>query len=77
MLTVNMTGRESGIALMNRMSMSGIISNSGVWRRKDAMTTMASSTPTTRKSQPTTFAITASMCNFGRACCTSSVVRPK
>ena len=77
MLTVNMTGSATGTALINRTSMSGTISMSGAPRISDNMTTTPSSAPTMTNSQRTTLATTASMCSFGRACCTSSVVRPK
>jgi hypothetical protein len=77
MLTVNMTGRATGTALINRMSMSGTISRSGAPRISDSTTTTPSSAPTMTKSQRTTLATTASMWSFGLACCTSSVVRPK
>ena len=43
----------------------------------DSTITTPSSAPTTTKSQRTTFATTASMWSFGRASCTSCVVRPK
>ena len=77
MLTVNMTGRATGTALINRTSMSGTISRSGAPRISDSTITTPSSAPTMTKSQRTTLATTASMWSFGRACCTSSVVRPK
>jgi hypothetical protein len=77
MLTVNMTGSATGTALIKRTSMSGAISMSCAPRTNDIMITTPSSTPTMTNSQRTTFATAASMCSFGRACCTSSVVRPK
>ena len=77
MLTVNMTGSATGTALINSTSMSGSISTSEEPRISDSTITTPSSAPTTTKSQRTTFATTASMWSFGRASCTSCVVRPK
>ena len=77
MLTVNITGSATGTALINRTSMSGTISMSGAPRISDNTTTVPSSAPTITNSQRTTLATTASICSLGRACCTSSVVRPK
>ena len=68
MLTVNMTGRATGTALISRTSMSGTISRSGAPRISDSTITTASSAPTMTKSQRTTLATTASMWSFGRAC---------
>ena len=65
MLTVNMTGRATGTALISRTSMSGIISRSGAPRISDSTTTTPSSAPTMTKSQRTTLATTASMWSFG------------
>jgi len=61
MLTVNMTGRATGTALINRTSMSGTISMSGAPRISDNTTTTQISAPTMTKSHRTTFATTASM----------------
>ena len=77
MLIVNMTGRATGTALISSTSRRGTISRSGAPRMSDRMTTTPSSAPTMTKSQRTTLVTTASMWSFGRACWTSSVVRPK
>ena len=61
MLTVNMTGRATGTALINRTSMRETISRSGEPRISDRTTTMQSRAPTMTKSQRTTLATTASM----------------
>ncbi len=77
MLTVNMTGRATGTALIKRTSIREIIPTSGTPRTRERTTTTASRDPTMTKSQRTTLATTASIWSFGRAFCTSSVVRPK
>ena len=77
MLMVNITGRATGTALISSTSMRGIISSSGTLRIKDRVTTMTRSAPTMTNNQRTTLLTTASTCSFGRACWTSSVVRPK
>ena len=77
MLTVNMTGRATGTALISSTSTRGAISRSDSPRISDRTTTTASSTPTMTKSQRTTLLTTASMWSVGRACWTSSMVRPK
>ena len=77
MLTVNMTGRATGTALIRRTSTSGAISTSGTRRMRDNTTTDPSSAARMTNSHRTTLATTASMWSFGRARCTSSVVRPR
>src|SRR5664280_2669750 len=61
MLTVNMTGRATGTALISRTSMSETIWTSGVARTSDSTTTTPSRAPTMTKSQRTTLPTTASM----------------
>lgn len=53
MLTVNMTGRSTGTALISKTSMSGIISTNGAPRISDSTTTTPSSAPTMTKSHRT------------------------
>ena len=58
MLTVSMTWRATGTAIINRTGMSGIISRSGVPRIRDSTSTTPSSKPTMTKSQRTTLPLT-------------------
>ena len=61
MLTVNMTGRATGTALISRTRMRGAISAIGTPRTSDSTTTTQSSAPTMTRSQRTTLATTASI----------------
>ena len=61
MLTVNMTGRATGTALINSTSMRGSISINGALRTSESTTTTANNAPTITKSHRTTFATTASI----------------
>lgn len=77
MLTVNMTGSATGTALVSSTRINGAMSISGTPRTSDSTTTPPISTPTMANSHRASFATTASMRSFGRAACTSCVVRPK
>ena len=76
MLTVNMTGRATGTALIIRTRRRGSTSSIGRPRTKDKLSTRPNRTPRIAKSQRTRRATTSSICNFGRASRTSSAVRP-
>ena len=77
MLTVNITGRATGTALISSTSESGRMSTSSKPSTSEAMIATATRMPTMRNSHLTTRVMTSSTCSFGCALSTSCVVRPK